>query len=42
VLLKVEEAAAALRAFRQAVELNPTFEHLQDTIRALEQALEKE
>ena len=33
---------AALRAFRQAVDINPTFDHLHDTIRALEEALGKE
>jgi tetratricopeptide (TPR) repeat protein len=40
--LKLKKPRAALRAFRQAVEINPTFEHLNDTIRALEQALDKE
>lgn len=40
--LKMKKPRAALRAFRQAVAINPTFDHLHDTIRALEQALEKE
>jgi tetratricopeptide (TPR) repeat protein len=40
--LKLKKPRAALRAFRQAVEINPTFEHLHETIRAIEQALEKE
>jgi tetratricopeptide (TPR) repeat protein len=40
--LKMKKPRAALRAFRQAVEINPTFEHLHDTIRALEQALDTE
>ena len=40
--LKMKKPRAALRAFRQAVEINPTFEHLHETIRALEQALDKE
>lgn len=40
--LKMKKPRAALRAFRQAVAINPTFDHLHETIRALEQALEKE
>lgn len=40
--LKMKKPRAALRAFRQAVEINPTFEHLNETIRAIEQALDKE
>lgn len=40
--LKMKKPRAALRAFRQAVEINPTFDHLRDTIRALEEALGKE
>jgi tetratricopeptide (TPR) repeat protein len=40
--LKMKKPRAALRAFRQAVEINPTFDHLNETILALERALEKE
>src|SRR5206468_12941874 len=40
--LKMKKRRAALRAFRQAVDINPTFDHLHDTIRALEEALGKE
>jgi tetratricopeptide (TPR) repeat protein len=40
--LKMKKPRAALRAFRQADEINPTFDHLRDTIRALEEALGKE
>jgi tetratricopeptide (TPR) repeat protein len=40
--LKLKKPRAALRAFRQAVQINPTFDHLHETIRALEQALDKE
>ena len=40
--LKLKKPRAALRAFRLAVQINPTFDHLRDTIRALEQALDKE
>ncbi|MDB5311045.1 MAG: tetratricopeptide repeat protein [Gemmataceae bacterium] len=38
--LKMKKTRSALRAFRQAVEINPTFDHLNDTIRALEEALD--
>ena len=31
---------AALRAFRQALEINPALDHLHDTIRNLEEALD--
>ncbi len=37
-LLKLKKPRAALRAFQQAFELNPTLEHLCDTIRQLEEA----
>jgi tetratricopeptide (TPR) repeat protein len=40
--MKLKKPRAALRAFRQALQINPTFEHLHDTIRALEQALDTE
>jgi tetratricopeptide (TPR) repeat protein len=40
--LKLKKPRAALRAFRQAIEINPTFDHLHETIRAIEKALEKE
>lgn len=40
--LKLKKPRAALRAFRQAVEINPTLEHLHDTIRTLEEALDSE
>lgn len=40
--LKLKKPRAALRAFRLAVQINPTFDHLRDTIRALEEALDKE
>ncbi len=36
--LKLKKPRAALRAFRQALEINPTLEHLHDTIRSLEEA----
>lgn len=39
-LLKLKKPRAALRAFRQALELNPTLDHLTDTIRTLEEATE--
>jgi len=39
-LLKLKKARAALRAFRQALDLNPALEHLKDTIQALEEALD--
>ena len=34
--LKMKKHRAALRAFRQALEINPTLEHLHETIRGLE------
>jgi tetratricopeptide (TPR) repeat protein len=37
-LLKQKKPRAALRAFRQALDINPTLDHLTDTIRTLEQA----
>ncbi len=37
-LLKLKKPRAALRAFRQAIELNPTLEHLTETIQALVEA----
>jgi tetratricopeptide (TPR) repeat protein len=37
-LLKLKKHRAALRAFQQAYDLNPTLDHLNDTIRQLEQA----
>lgn len=37
--LKLKKPQAALRAFRQALEINPGLDHLTDTIRALEEAL---
>ena len=39
-LLKLRRPRAALRAFRQALDLNPALEHLKDTIQALEAALD--
>jgi tetratricopeptide (TPR) repeat protein len=39
-LLKLKKPRAALRAFRQALDLNPALEHLKDTIQALEAALD--
>jgi tetratricopeptide (TPR) repeat protein len=39
-LLKLKKPRAALRAFRQALDLNPALEHLKDTIQALEEALD--
>ena len=39
-LLKLKKPRAALRAFRQALDLNPGLEHLKDTIQALEAALD--
>jgi tetratricopeptide (TPR) repeat protein len=39
-LLKLKRPRAALRAFRQALDLNPALEHLKDTIQALEAALD--
>lgn len=38
--LKMKKPRAALRAFRQALELNPTLDQLHDTIRTLEEALD--
>jgi tetratricopeptide (TPR) repeat protein len=38
--LKLNKPRAALRAFRQALDLNPALEHLKDTIQALEEALD--
>jgi len=37
--LKLGKPRAALRAFRIAIEINPGLEHLRDTIRSLEEAL---
>lgn len=37
--LKLGKPRAALRAFRSAIEINPSLEHLRDTIRSLEEAL---
>jgi tetratricopeptide (TPR) repeat protein len=37
--LKLGKPRAALRAFRNALEINPSLEHLHDTIRSLEEAL---
>ena len=39
-LLKLKKPRAALRAFRQALDLNPGLEHLKDTIQTLEAALD--
>ena len=39
-LLKLKKPRAALSAFRRALELNPALEHLGDTIRDLENALD--
>ncbi|HJZ55969.1 MAG TPA: tetratricopeptide repeat protein [Gemmataceae bacterium] len=38
--LKLKKPRAALRAFQMALEINPTLDHLTDTIRALEEALD--
>lgn len=38
--LKLKKPQAALRAFRQALEINPTLAHLTDTIRTLEETLD--
>ena len=38
--LKLKKPRAALRAFQMALEINPTLEHLTDTIRTLEEALD--
>ena len=40
-LLKLKKPRAALAAFRRALELNPSLEHLSDTIRDLEDALDR-
>jgi tetratricopeptide (TPR) repeat protein len=37
--LKLGKPRAALRAFRTAIEINPGLDHLRDTIRSLEEAL---
>jgi tetratricopeptide (TPR) repeat protein len=39
--LKLGKPRAALRAFRHALEINPGLEHLHDTIRTLEEALDR-
>jgi tetratricopeptide (TPR) repeat protein len=39
-LLKLNKPRAALRAFRTAIEINPALEHLRDTIRSLEEAID--
>jgi tetratricopeptide (TPR) repeat protein len=38
-LVKIGKQQAAIRAFRLALEINPTLEHLHDTIRSLEKSL---
>ena len=38
--LKLKKPRAALRAFRQALDLNPALDHLHDTIRNLQEALD--
>ena len=40
-LLKLKKPRAALAAFRRALELNPSLDHLGDTIRDLEDALDR-
>ncbi|HUR54182.1 MAG TPA: HEAT repeat domain-containing protein, partial [Gemmataceae bacterium] len=40
-LLKLKKPRAALAAFRRALELNPALDHLSDTIRDLEDALDR-
>jgi tetratricopeptide (TPR) repeat protein len=40
--LKLKKPRAALRAFRQALQINPTLDHLHDTIRGLEEATDRE
>jgi tetratricopeptide (TPR) repeat protein len=40
--LKLKKPRAALRAFRQALDINPTLEHLHETIQALREALDSE
>jgi tetratricopeptide (TPR) repeat protein len=39
--VKLGKPRAAIRAFRTALEINPALEHLHDTIRALEEALDR-
>jgi tetratricopeptide (TPR) repeat protein len=39
-LMKLGKPRAALRAFRMALQINPTLDHLHDTIRTLEQTLD--
>jgi tetratricopeptide (TPR) repeat protein len=38
--LKLKKPRAALRAFRQALEINPSLDHLRDAVRALKDALD--
>lgn len=40
-LMKLGKRQAAVRAFRTALEINPALEHLHDTIRSLEQSLDR-
>lgn len=40
--LKLKKPKAALRAFRQALAINPALDHLHDTIRSLEEATGRE
>lgn len=40
--LRLKKPKAALRAFRQALEINPSLDHLHDTIRSLEEATGRE
>jgi tetratricopeptide (TPR) repeat protein len=40
--LKLNKPRAALRAFRQALQINPTLDHLHDTIRTLEEATDRD
>jgi tetratricopeptide (TPR) repeat protein len=40
-LVKLGKPQAALRAFRTALEINPTLDHLHETIRTLEQTLDR-
>ena len=40
-LLKLNKPRGALRAFRNAIEINPGLEHLRDTIRSLEEAIDR-
>ncbi len=39
--LKLKKPRAALRAFRTALDLNPTLDNLRETVQALQEALEK-